>query len=173
MVNSTERDIGTTGEQQSIYATQCAHQRLAVGIGWDEHGNATCCYNGLVVGGGKSSLFIGIICGDTNHGALTTSRIVAVQSGKFTAYIKFICNHWMLNVSAADIRAKRTRRRYYVNSIIGKTSAKLSLHRHIALDAVSKHNHCLGAHNTGNLLYAPVEKLHKMLVVVGIHLRQY
>lgn len=56
------------------------------------------------------------------------------------------------------------------NTGVDSTKAVLSFHRHIALDAVGKHNHCLGAHDTGDLLYTAVEQLHEVLIVVRIHL---
>ena len=43
---------------------------------------------------------------------------------------------------------------------------KLSLHWHVALDAVGKHNHSFGAHNAWYFLHAAVEQLHEVFIVV-------
>ena len=56
--------------------------------------------------------------------------------------------------------------------VVDSTKAVQLFHWHIALDAVSKHNHCLGAYDTGNLLDTAIEQLHEVLIVVRIHLRK-
>ena len=56
------------------------------------------------------------------------------------------------------------------NTGVDYTKFVMLFHRHVALDAVGKHNHCLGANHTGNLLHATVEQLHEVLIVMGIHL---
>ena len=52
------------------------------------------------------------------------------------------------------------------NTGVDSTKTILSFHWHIALDAMGKHNHCLGAHDTGYLLHAAVKQLHEVLIVV-------
>ena len=54
--------------------------------------------------------------------------------------------------------------------VVDSTKAVQLFHWHIALDAVGKHNHCLGAHDTWNLLDTAIEQLHQMFIVVRVHL---
>ena len=56
------------------------------------------------------------------------------------------------------------------NTGVDYTKFVMLFHWHVALDAVCKHNHCLGANDTGNLLHTAIEQLHEVLVVVRIHL---
>jgi tRNA A37 methylthiotransferase MiaB len=81
-----------------------------------------------------------------------------------TVYVESVCLHNILKTK--DTRTFMEKHGCHCCGI----SLFFLLHWHVALDAVGKHNHCLGADNAGNLLYTAIEQLHEMLVVVGVHL---
>ena len=81
-----------------------------------------------------------------------------MQGTEFATDIKSIFRHNILKIKKHPHLMK--------NTGVDSTKIFLLFHWHVALDAVGKHNHCLGAHNAGNFLHAAVEQLHKVLVVV-------
>ena len=81
-----------------------------------------------------------------------------MQDTEFATDIKSIFRHNILKIKKHPHLMK--------NTGVDSTKTVLSFHWHIALDAVGKHNHCLGAHDTGYLLHAAVKQLHEVLIVV-------
>ena len=89
---------------------------------------------------------------------MVAKRIAAMQDTEFATDIKFICRHNIFKIKKHPHLMK--------NTGVDSTKTILSFHWHIALDAMGKHNHSFGAHDTGNLLHTAVEQLHEVLIVV-------